>query len=164
MPQNDLASKLELSEKTTKSIVWDLQNFNMVSSYGGRVVVNQYLLDTGMLDISRYLAGILKDHIVVREIHKKIEQDKLITQKGLEIVISKIYSCKEQTKDKTLRDYRSRFVSWLLFANLLTKRGDNNFAIPTSENPQKVALQREILQLELPLIVTQKPNNRSVRI
>jgi AraC-like DNA-binding protein len=146
LTQIDLASNLQLSDKTAQSIIWDLSNFSMASYSRNRVVINQDLLDTGTEDISKHLSIVLKEHIIVQEIYKEIKLNQCITQWKLQEIIAQVHTCSKQLKDKILRDYRSRFISWLLFAKLLEKRRNNTFVIPVDENIQKINSQNKMPQ------------------
>ncbi|MEG3438919.1 hypothetical protein V0288_17460 [Pannus brasiliensis CCIBt3594] len=158
--RNDFSNKLGKTEKTTQSIILDLEKFQIASYSRNRVTVHPDLLDTGESDIANYLHEVLKDHILVQEIYKSLEIEKVITQWRLQEIMQKIndqsnlLNSKEDRKDKTLSDYRSRFTSWILFANLLQsykRNGITHYTIPSSTTSPKTSLDSEVYQLELPL-------------
>jgi len=134
LTKQEFATEIDCTGNTAKSIIWDLKKFKMASSYRDRVEINPKLLDTGDLDISRYLSVVLKEHSIVQEIHKEVDLHKAITKWRLQQIIASIYSCKEHTKGGSIDDYRSRIISWLEFANLLVERGKDTFVIPSVES------------------------------
>ncbi|WP_434684213.1 hypothetical protein [Pseudanabaena minima] len=85
----------------------------------------------------------------MQQIYREIERDKAITKWRLQEIISDIYSRSEVTKDKSKSDYRSRIISWLLFANLLEERGHDTFVIPTNESLLRINYQDDLHQLNL---------------
>ena len=149
LTKQEFATNLGSSETTTRSVIWDLEKFEMVSAYRDRVAINPSLLDTGESDISRYLSIALKNLAIVQQIYREIERDKAITKWRLQEIIADIYSRSEFTKDKSKSDYRSRIISWLLFAKLLEERGSDTFAIPTNESSVKANCQNNLQQLNL---------------
>lgn len=149
LTKQEFAAKLSSSETTARSVIWDLERFGMALSYRDKVEIDPKLLDTGESDISRYLAIALKDLAIVQQIYREIERDKAITKWRLQEIISNIYSRSEVTKDKSKSDYRSRIISWLLFANLLEERGHETFVIPTNESLLRVNYQDNLQQLNL---------------
>lgn len=149
LTKQDFAAKLGSSETTTRSVIWDLERFGMALSYRDKVEIDPNLLDTGESDISRYLSIELKDLAIVQQIYREIERDKAITKWRLQEIISDIYSRSEVTKDKSKSDYRSRIISWLLFAKLLEERGNDTFVIPANESLLKTNYQNNLQQLDL---------------
>ncbi|MEI6331373.1 MAG: hypothetical protein WCP16_19180 [Pseudanabaena sp. ELA645] len=116
LTKQEFATKLGSSETTTRSVIWDLERFGMALSYRDKVEIDPNLLDTGESDISSYLSIELKDLAIVQQIYREIERDKAITKWRLQEIIANIYSRSEFTKNKSKSDYRSRIISWLLFA------------------------------------------------
>ncbi len=149
LTKQEFATKLGSSETTTRSVIWDLERFGMALSYRDKVEIDPNLLDTGESDISRYLSVALKDLAIVQQIYREIERNKAITKWRLQEIIADIYSRSELTKDKSKSDYRSRIISWLLFANLIEERGNNTFVIPTNESLLKANYQDSLQQLNL---------------
>jgi hypothetical protein len=149
LTKQEFSSRLGSSETTTRSVVGDLERFGMAVSYRDRVEINPSLLDTGESDISRYLSIALKDLAIVQQIYREIERDKAITKWRLQEIIADIYSRSEFTKDKSKSDYRSRIISWLLFAKLLEERGKDKFVIPTNESLLKTNYRDDLQQLNL---------------
>lgn len=134
LTKESFTSALVSSVKTAKSVIWDLEKFEIASSYRGRVAINPSLLDTGESDLSRYLAISLKDHVIVQAIYKEIEIRKVITKWRLQEIVTDIYSRNEVTKNKSKSDYSSRIISWLIFAKLLEEKGKNKFIIPSVQS------------------------------
>lgn len=149
LTKQDFTANLGSSETTTRSVIWDLERFGMASSYRDRVEINPILLDTGESDISMYLSIELKDLAIVQEIYREIETHKAITKWKLQEIIADIYSRSELTTNKSKSDYRSRIISWLLFAKLLEERGNDTFVIPTHESLLKANYQDSLQQLNL---------------
>jgi len=149
LTKQEFAAKLGSSETTTRSVIWDLERFGMALSYRDKVEIDPNLLDTGESDISKYLSIALKDLAIVQQIYREIERDKAITKWRLQEIISDIYSRSEVTKDKSKSGYRSRIISWLLFANLLEERGHDTFVIPTNESLLRINYQDNLHQLNL---------------
>jgi hypothetical protein len=149
LTKQEFCDLLGSTDTTTRSVIWDLKRFGMAESYRDRVEINSNLLDTGESDISRYLSIALKDLAIVQLIYKEIERDKAITKWRLQEIIADTYSRSEFTKDKSKSDYRSRIISWLLFAKLLEDRGNDTFVIPTHESLIKANYQDSLQQLNL---------------
>ena len=149
LTKQEFCDLLGSTDTTTRSIIWDLKRFGMAGSYRDRVEINPNLLDTGESDISRYLSIELKDLAIVQQIYIEIERNKAITKWRLQEIIADTYSRSDFTKDKSKSDYRSRIISWLLFAKLLEERGNNAFVIPTNESLVKTNYQNNLQQLNL---------------
>ena len=134
LTKEELATKLERSEKTTQSIIWDLTKLKMAFNSGGRVSINPHLLDTGDSDVSEYLSIVLKDHAIVQEIYKEIETSKSITKWRLKNIIITIYSRDKYTKRKSKSNYSFIIISWLVFAKVIEERRNGIFSIPSSKS------------------------------
>ncbi|MEG3890102.1 PIN domain-containing protein [Microcoleus sp. Z1_A1] len=147
----ELSIQTEHSKETTKSIILDFQNFNMVSFEGDRVVVEPYLSNLSDKEFTEYLAERLKNHAVTKEIYRKLEHHKTMTRWGVQKLIADIYPSKKPVSTKTSQDYTSRMLTWFLYTGLLEKRGKDGFVKPLGEGKQKGKLieEAESKQLEL---------------
>ncbi|BAW97250.1 hypothetical protein NIES970_22010 [[Synechococcus] sp. NIES-970] len=150
---DDFKTRLYKSENTVRSIISDLEHFNLAyrDRSNSRIYANKNLLDTGKKDIAEYISSLLKKHLVVQEIYKYIEEKKYITSSRVEEIIKQVFSC-ENISNKTQKDYRTRFISWLKFAELLENRQKNFYFIPSQEYSNKYQ-SHFYQQLELPLLV-----------
>ncbi|MEG4805906.1 PIN domain-containing protein [Microcoleus sp. F8-D3] len=139
------------SQKTTQSIIWDFENFNMVLFQEDRVVIQPYLLNLSEKEVAEYLAGRLKNHVVTKEIYKQLEHHKTMTRWGLQELIADICPTKKPVSPKTSQDYTSRMLTWFLYTGLLEERVKDRFVKPLGEGKQKGKLieEAEAKQLEL---------------
>ncbi|MGK7931157.1 MAG: hypothetical protein AB4041_06955 [Microcystaceae cyanobacterium] len=148
LTKEQLSEQMNKKSKTIDSIFWDLERTEMIV-YDNRtttIVIKKSLLDTNDDDIAKYLATVLKQHIVVEKIYKHLENGKLLNRWGLEKIIKETYSL---SSDKTVRDYRSRLYSWLEFANLLEERGGTTLRIPNQDQTTQSIQNVEPSQLTL---------------
>jgi predicted nucleic acid-binding protein len=147
----ELSIQTKHSEKTTQSIIWDFENFNMVFFEGDRVVVEPYLLNLSEKEFTEYLANRLKNHAVTKEIYAELEHHKIMTRWGLQKLIADIFPSKKCVSTKTSQDYTSRMLTWFLYTGLLEERPKNRFLKPLGEGKQKGKLiaEAEAKQLEL---------------
>lgn len=147
----ELSIQTKHSEKTTKSIIWDFQNFNMVFFEGDRVVVEPYLLNLSKKEFTEYLADRLKNHAVTKEIYRELEHHKTMTRWGVQKLIADICPSKKPVSTKTSQDYTSRMLTWFLYTGLLEERVKDRFVKPFGEGKQKGKLieEAEAKQLEL---------------
>lgn len=148
----ELSIQTKHSKKTTQSIIWDFQNFNMVFFEGDKVVVEPYLLNLLEKEVTEYLAERLKNHVVTKEIYRELEHQTRMTRWGLQKLIADIFPSKKPVSTKTSQDYTSRMLTWFLYTGLLEKKGVNNeFFKPLGEGKQKGKLieEAEAKQLEL---------------
>ncbi|MEG3861410.1 PIN domain-containing protein [Microcoleus sp. herbarium12] len=139
------------SQKTTQSIIWDFENFNMALSQGDRVVIQPYLLNLSENEVAEYLAGRLTNHVVTKEIYRQLEHRKIMTRWGLQELIADICPTKKPVSTKTSQDYTSRMLTWFLYTGLLEERVKDRFIKPLGEGKQKGKLieEAEAKQLEL---------------
>ncbi len=139
------------SQKTTQSIIWDFENFNMVLDQGDRVVIQPYLLNLSENEVAEYLSGRLKNHVVTKEIYRQLEHRKIMTRWGLQELIADISPTKKPVSTKTSQDYTSRMLTWFLYTGLLEERVKDRFVKPLGEGKQKGKLieEAEAKQLEL---------------
>jgi hypothetical protein len=139
------------SQKTTKSIIWDFQNFNMVLIEGDKIVVQPYLLNLSEKEVAEYLADRLKTHVVTKKIDSQLEHHKPMTRWGVQKLIADICPSKKPVSTKTSQDYTSRMLTWFLYTGLLEERPKNRFVKPLGEGKQKGKLieEAEAKQLEL---------------
>jgi len=139
------------SQKTTKSIIWDFQNFNMVLIQGDKIVVQPYLLNLSEKEVAEYLADRLKTHAVTKKIDSQLEHNKPMTRWGVQKLIADICPSKKPVSTKTSQDYTSRMLTWFLYTGLLEERPKNRFVKPLGEGKQKGKLieEAEAKQLEL---------------
>ena len=147
----ELSIQTKHSQKTTQSIIWDFENFNMVFFEGDRVVVEPYLLNLSEKEFTEYVADRLKNHVVTKEIYAKLENHKIMTRWGLQKLIADILPSKKCVSTKTSQDYTSRMLTWFLYTGLLEERPKNRFLKPLGEGKQKGKLieEAEAKQLEL---------------
>jgi hypothetical protein len=142
--RQELASRAGISETTLNSVIWDLQNFNMAFRQEGKIVVPQYLLDAGESEIVEYLAGILRNHIVTKKVYEYFSsKTKSIYRRGLQELIADLFSNEKSVSDKSLSDYTSRILGWLLYTGLLEIRGDETIVRPSGVGKQKGKLREE---------------------
>lgn len=120
LSKQELSEKMQKSLRTTNSIIWDLQHTGMIEidSLTKKVSVKRALLDTNDQDISKYLETVLKKHLIVKKIYQHLKSGKLSNKWGLDGIIRETYS-DEALSEKSIKDYKSRLYSWLIFANLL---------------------------------------------
>jgi hypothetical protein len=167
MTKQDFISEFKGSNVTAKSIIWDLQNLRMIETYNNRITVGKHLLDTGNDEISQYLNSILKEHILVKSVYEHLNSGKLLNQWGLDEVIENIYSDKK-LKDKTLIDYRSRIISWLIFAKLIERKSYDKrsiiFSLPSANKQRESIIQLQQLELGLGLELEKASNYTSVSV
>ena len=64
LTRQEFAAKLDSSETTTRSVIWDLERFGMALSYRDKVEIDPNLLDTGEIDISSHLSIALKAEVL----------------------------------------------------------------------------------------------------
>ena len=147
----ELSIQTKHSKKTTQSIIWDFQNFNMVFFEGDGVVVEPYLSNLSEKEFNEYLAERLKNHVVTKEIYRELEHHKSMTRWGVQKLIADICPSKKPVSTKTSQDYTSRMLTWFLYTGLLEKRGKDGFVKPLGEGKQKGKLieEAEAKQLEL---------------
>ena len=144
LSHQDLANQAGISETTLNSVVWDLQNFNMAFRQEGKIVVSQYLLDSVGSEIVEYLAGILRNHIVTQKIYEYFSsKSKSIYRRGLQELIADLFSNEKSVSNKSLSDYTSRILGWLLYTGLLEIRGDETIVRPSGVGKQKGKLREE---------------------
>ncbi|MEG4087584.1 PIN domain-containing protein [Microcoleus sp. POL10_C6] len=139
----ELSIQTKHSKKTTQSIIWDFQNFNMVFFEGDKVVVEPYLLNLLENEVTEYLAEILKNHVVTKEIYKELEHHKRMTRWGVQKLIADICPSEKPVSTKTSQDYTSRMLTWFLYTGLLEKQGKDKFVKPLGEGKQKGKLIEE---------------------
>jgi hypothetical protein len=156
--EQDFISRFKESKTTAKSIIWDMQNFGMIENYNNRITVKYDLLDTGNIEVAQYLNLVLKKHILVQSIYKKLKTDKQLTQWGLDEIIEDVYADNKLTK-KTVRDYRSRIISWLSFTKLIERKksyGTSNiiFTLPVTQKQKESTIELQQLELRLELEIT----------
>ncbi len=129
----------------------------MIDTYNNRITVGKHLLDTGNGEISQYLNSVLKEHPLVQSVHEHLNSGKLLNQWGLDEIIENIYSDKK-LKPKTLGDYRSRVISWLIFAKLIEKKSYDKhntiFTLPSVNKQREGTIQLQQLELGLELETT----------
>jgi hypothetical protein len=110
----------------------------------GKIVVPQYLLDAGESEIVEYLAGILRNHIVTKKVYEYFSsKTKSIYRRGLQELIADLFSNEKSVSDKSLSDYTSRILGWLLYTGLLEIRGDETIVRPSGVGKQKGKLREE---------------------
>lgn len=165
MAKQDFISGFKGSNVTAESILWDLQHLGMIDTYNNRITVGKHLLDTGNGEISQYLNSVLKEHPLVQSVHEHLNSGKLLNQWGLDEIIENIYSDKK-LKPKTLGDYRSRVISWLIFAKLIEKKSYDKrntiFTLPSANKQRESTIQLQ--QLELGLELETKSSYRSTSV
>jgi hypothetical protein len=150
--KKELKQKLERSDTTINNIIWDLENFDMIFiNHQKKILAARELIGKGEDDISQYLSFALKKHILIQEIYKELEIYKSITPWRLQEIIANVCPSGKQHKDKTLIDYRSRVISWLIFARLLEKRRNNTLTRPREKSSRTISSSGEYQQLNLPL-------------
>jgi hypothetical protein len=163
--EQDFIFRFKESKTTAKSIIWDMQNFGMIENYNNRITVKYDLLDTGNIEVAQYLNLVLKKHGLVQSIYKKLRADKQLTQWGLDEIIEDVYADNKLTK-KTVRDYRSRIISWLIFAKLIEKKSYDKrntiFTLPSANKQRKSTIQLQQLELGLELETTSSYRSTSV--
>jgi hypothetical protein len=149
--RNELARKAKLSEKTTNSVVLDLQNFHMAFRQQNRIVAQQYLFGFGSQQIIGYLAETLKSHVVTQEVYKRLNPGEIMTRWRLQELIAAISPKENSIIPKSSSDYTSKMLPWFFFTGLLEDRGNGRIARPTGEGKQKGKLKEETdaQQLEL---------------
>jgi hypothetical protein len=157
------------SLETINSIIWDLQNFHMVTIQSGKVVIQPYLLDLDNISIANHIAKFLNQHIVVQTIYKQTKNHKCFTRTYLQKMIMQLKETDKEIKNpinndkgefislplgfnvyiensslanKSASDYISRMLGWLLFAGLLEKN-KATIIIPIKEGKQKGQLIEE---------------------
>lgn len=104
----ELSMLTKHSQKTTQSIIWDFENFNMVLYQEDRVVIQPYLLNLSDKEVAEYLAGRLRNHVVTKEIYRQLEPNKTMTKWGLQELIVGICPTEKPVSNKTSQDYTSR--------------------------------------------------------
>jgi hypothetical protein len=147
----ELATKAGLSEKTTNSIVLDLQNFHIIFRQDGKILVKPSLLNWSHEKITDYLAETLKCHVVTQEVYKQLRPGELITRWRLQELIADVSPQEKSVIPKSSRDYISRMLPWFFFTGLLEDRGNGRIARPIGVGKQKGKLKEdsEVQQLEL---------------
>lgn len=152
--KKELKQKLERSDTTINNIIWDLENFDMIFiNHEKKILAARELIGKGEDDISQYLSFALKKHILIQKIYKELEIHKSITPWRVQEIIASICTSTsgKRPTNKTLRDYRSRVISWLTFTRLLEKGRYNTLTIPRDKSSHKINSSIEYKQLHLPL-------------
>lgn len=123
--------------QTIQSVLWDLQNFGLVTYHVDKREINSIFKNASNEEIANYLAKQLEEHLVIKEITKQLKPGKPMTLWGFQSFLAKAYSLEKNHKKNTIKDYASRMLSWFLFAGLLEKHGYQQIVIPVGEGKQK---------------------------
>ncbi len=131
----------------------DLQNLQMVSVQGYKVIVQPYLAKLEDTGIAGHVGEMLKDYAVTKVIYQylKASKSKTMTRENLRNIIVEAFSSEKGIKIKSAADYTSRMLGWLFFSGLLEKRENGLIAKPTKhcKNKRRVKEETKVQQLSL---------------
>jgi hypothetical protein len=151
--RRELEKKTNFSESKTDNIILDLQNLQMVSVQGYKVIVQPYLAKSEETEIAGHIAEILKNYAVTKIIyqHLRANKSKTMTRENLRNIIVEAFSSEKGVKIKSAGDYTSRMLGWLFFSGLLEKRENGLIAKPTKacKNKQREKKETKVQQLTL---------------
>ena len=179
MSRQELGRRANRSNSKINNIILDLHNFKLVICQGNLVSVQKHLLNAQLLDVANYLAKILKEHTVIKEIYAQVKPAQMISRGYLQTLIEKVRSsekhistnsgenyiaqgyfepllfevCSSRKKiaTKSVGDYTSRMLGWFFFTGLLEYRGNEVIVLPMDEGKQKGKLLKETEPQQLKL-------------
>lgn len=165
MSRQELGRKANRSDSKIDNVILDLHNFKLVICQENLVSVQKHLLNAQMPDVSDYLAKILKEHTVIKEIYSEVKPSQIISRGYLQTLIEKVhfsendlsnksgknyieqeyfqpllfevYSSKKKIATKSVGDYTSRMLGWFFFTGLLEHRGKEVIVRPMDEGKLK---------------------------
>ncbi|NEP91228.1 MAG: hypothetical protein F6K18_32955 [Okeania sp. SIO2C2] len=132
-----LKLKSKIKQNTLKNIRDDLQRLGLVEYKSPILKINSDLLGQTHSDseIANYLANILNEHIVIKEIYQNNKPGTMMTQHQLHKIIANLYNL--SVDNRTVNHYATRMISWFYFAGLLEKGAGNNIKVPNGTSKQK---------------------------
>ncbi len=122
------------TEKTIQNAIIDMTNFLPIEydQKNKKLIINdERILNFNNFEIADYIHERMQHHIIIKKIYER--QKKLITEPEFYQLLQQAYSIKEEN----LKDYKSKMLSWFMFAGLLEKRYNRLFAIPIGQGQQK---------------------------
>ncbi len=132
--------KNQIKQSTLKNIRDDLQRLGLVEYKSPILKINSDLLGKTSSDseIANYLANILHEHIVIKEIYQNNKPGSIMTVYKLHKIIANLYNLSvDNRNNRTVNHYFTRMISWFCFAGLLEKGSGNNIKIPNGTSKQK---------------------------
>ncbi|NET41256.1 restriction endonuclease [Okeania sp. SIO2B3] len=132
--------KNQIKQSTLKNIRDDLQRLGLVEYKSPILKINSDLLGKTSSDseIANYLANILHEHIVIKEIYQNNKPGSIMTVYKLHKIIANLYNLSVNNRNnRTVNHYFTRMISWFCFAGLLEKGSGNNIKIPNGTSKQK---------------------------
>lgn len=133
------------TEKTLRNSLWDLIKFFELikDKKANKIMIPEFILSLKEEKLADYLAEQLKEHIVVKELHKQYKKGNKVTLWGIQGIIKHTILSDEnenenEKQEKTYQDYTSRIISWLLYCGILEKTSQQNyFCIPKNIGNEK---------------------------
>lgn len=122
------------TDKTIQNAIIDMTNFLPIEydQKNKKLIINdERILNFNNFEIADYIHQRMQHHIIIQKIHEM--QKKLITEHEFYQLLQQEYRIKEEN----LKDYKSKMLSWFMFAGLLEKRYNRLFAIPIGQGQQK---------------------------
>ncbi|MDJ0660349.1 MAG: hypothetical protein QNJ42_12810 [Crocosphaera sp.] len=132
--RQEIKTILNISENSLKGFLADFATL-FPCEYNKKskefIIHNDQILNLTDNEIAHHLSEQFKSHIVYQKIKKN--SSKLITEAQITEILGEEYSI----SSKSIKDYRSRLLSWLFFTGLLEKRSNWLFAISDGNGKQK---------------------------
>lgn len=145
--KSELRNKSKYGEDTIENAIQDLHNFFQVeyTKKSGQIIAQESLVKLEDDELADYLSEQIKEHIVIRKVYARFKPGQVIWDLEFRNLLKEVYypeynfdnEEKRKRRDRTVKDYTSRMLSWFCFAGLLEKQQDKQFFIPNGSGKQK---------------------------